>query len=79
MAAVVGWLWDGVGGEGGRGGDADGGGCGMVLVERAAAAEATQTAAAAETRGWLQDGSGACSEDGTEDACLLRCSDACNV
>jgi hypothetical protein len=25
MAAVAGWLWDGVGGEGGRGGDADGG------------------------------------------------------
>jgi hypothetical protein len=54
-------------------------GCGMVLVERAAAAEATQMAAAAETGGWLQDGSDACSEDETEDACLLRCSDACNV
>jgi hypothetical protein len=43
------------------------------LAERAAAAEVTQTAAAAETRGWLQDGSNACSEDGTEDAYLLRC------
>jgi hypothetical protein len=50
----------------------------MVLAERAAATEVTQTAAAAETGGWLQDGSDACS-DGTEDACLLRCSDACNV